>query len=103
MKGANGIVQALGSENRMLRMKIGQLEQAQKEGMFIELLTAAAVTGLVQVKGLKNEEIAERSIEVADAVMQRVMQMSRSANEEVVAEAESAPLADEEESLIIRP
>ncbi len=105
MKGQSGIVQALGAENRMLRMKIGQIEQAQKESMFIEMLTAAAVTGLVQNPALSTDDIAEQAIDIADKIMGKVIKMSQAANEAIQAdsEADGNTLAEEEPSLIIKP
>lgn len=105
MKGGNGMVQALGAENRMLRNKIAELEQAQKEAMFIEMLTSQALGGFCSRADLTVEQAATMAIEAADLVMTKVM---RQASEAMKAEKElsvqqpQAELADEE-SLIVKP
>ncbi len=79
MKGQSGIVQALGAENRMLRNKIGQLEQSQQQGMFLETLTAHALGGLLSVKGVDVKEAAAKAVEAASAVFDKVVAEGRAA------------------------
>lgn len=106
MRGGNGITQALGAENRMLRNKIAELEQAQKEAMFIEMLTSQALGGFCSRSELTVDQAASMAIEAADLVMTKVMRMSKEAmkaEQELNGDAEPQQELAEEESLILKP
>lgn len=116
MRGQSHLVQGLGAENRQLRERIAELEQAQKEGDFIEKLTCAALTGYCS-QGLPVEESAEKAIQAADAVMERIIKLTRAANaaqaeaegsvskleEGEVFQGEFRKTPEGESSLIVRP
>lgn len=95
----------LGAENRALRSKIVQLEQAQAQGMFLEQLTAHALNGvLASDPNITAEDAAKKALDAAQLCFNNIIAQGREA---MAAEQDKEQSTDEEvpseSSLIVSP